>query len=422
MEKKMVSILMPAYNEERYIGEAITSVINQTYQNWELIIVDDCSQDRTSEIIKQYIINEPKIKLHHFPENRGACAALNEALSKAKGEYICWLSADDKYKPDMLRSSINYLHKHPKMQAVFSKHEFIHEDSGQIEDWEFPPSYLHIGKEGCREPYITLCFNNAFNACTVLAETKAFQKAGHFNLNHPYAGDYDYMMRLAAYSDIGFLNQVNVESRVHKEQVSNQGKNDIDAIHAFGDVLFNDDLRKRLFSKAGLNDVREVIIATLQQRLLGYTALNYKKEVETCKNLIQKFLTEFPHIKNADAYCRKISKCMETHNWSQAEILLFKECSPEIRDFIDKEDWSILLATYLEHIGDYQQAKEILHNILNINENNYEAEYMLGNLYELEIDKFTALKHYTASVTKSKNESDNQMLTENLKRFVIEQL
>ena len=89
---------------------------------------------------------------------------------------------------------------------------------------------------------------------------------------------------------------------------------------------------------------------------------------------------------------------------------------------IYKEDCSIILATYLEHIVIYQQAKEILHNILNINENNYEAEYMLGNLYELEIDKFTALKHYTASVTKSKNESDNQMLTENLKRFVIEQL
>ena len=65
MEKKMVSILMPAYNEERYIGEAITSVINQTYQNWELIIIDDCSQDRTSEIIEQYIINEPKIGRAH---------------------------------------------------------------------------------------------------------------------------------------------------------------------------------------------------------------------------------------------------------------------------------------------------------------------------------------------------------------------
>ncbi len=67
-EEKMVSVIMPAYNEEKYIGEAIESVIRQTYQNWELIIVDDCSKDRTVEIIKQYMLRSSVRFLQEHPQ------------------------------------------------------------------------------------------------------------------------------------------------------------------------------------------------------------------------------------------------------------------------------------------------------------------------------------------------------------------
>lgn len=82
MDGKKVSVIMPAYNEEKYIGKAIDSIINQTHPNRELIIADDCSKDHTLEIIKQYMAQEKRIRLYYQPENKEACTALNETLQK----------------------------------------------------------------------------------------------------------------------------------------------------------------------------------------------------------------------------------------------------------------------------------------------------------------------------------------------------
>lgn len=417
----MVSIIMPAYNEEKYIGEAIDSIINQTYQNWELIIVDDCSKDQTAVIVQQYMAKDTRIRLYRFEENQGVCVALNEALKKVQGDYICWLSADDKYKTEMLHSSVEYLKAHPEMQAVFSRHEFINEMSEPENEWEMSESYLSIGEIGCREPYYTLCYiGNGFNACSVLATTEAFKKAGYFDKNHPYAGDYEYMLRLTAYSNIGFLNQLNVESRVHSGQVTNEGKNDIDAIHAYEDALWNDEVRRRLFFKAGIKEGREEIIATLKSRMLMYMRFNCQREVQEVKNVIERFLTEFPQIVKANTWCSRISECIGLQQWEKAEQL-FQETSDEIKDFVSKQDWGIVVASLLEHKGDYEKEKEILEIILEVNKNNYEAHYMLGNVYEYQENKLQALEHYSASVIDSKDVvEDNQVLVDNLKRFVNE--
>ena len=87
-EMKLVSVIMPAYNEEKYIGEAIQSVMDQVYTNWELITVDDGSKDRTLEIVRQYSDRDLRIRVYQFSENQGACAALNEALKRAEGDYM----------------------------------------------------------------------------------------------------------------------------------------------------------------------------------------------------------------------------------------------------------------------------------------------------------------------------------------------
>ncbi len=422
-EHKLVSIIMPAYNEERYIGEAIQSLINQTYPNWELIIVDDFSQDKTVEIINQYMSQDSRIRLYKFPENRGACTALNEALGKMKGDYICWLSADDKYKADMLESSILFLAEHEKMQAVFSRHEFINEESELVEVWEPDERYLNIGQEGSVEPYYSMIFwGNAFNACTVFATAKAFQKAGFFNTMHLYAGDYDYMLRLAAYSNIGFLNKVNVQSRIHKGQVTNEGKNDIDAIHVYEEMLSNHEVRKKIFQKAGIKEGREEILATFSSRVRMYKGIGKQKEVLELERVIDRYLREFPLIKEADTYCDKVSKYINLQQWEEAEKL-FRKITDETNAFINKENWGIIAASILEHREDYVNEKEILEIVLEINKENYEAYYMLGTVYEREGDNFMALDNYAASVKNSRDKAaDCAMLTGNLKRFINEKL
>ena len=119
MKEPLVSVIMPAYNAGKFIGETIQSVIGQTYTNWELIIVNDASIDCTEDIICEYMKKEERISLYCLPNNSGSSAALNEALCHTKGEYICWLSADDKYKPEMIMSSVKYLQRNLGKDAVF---------------------------------------------------------------------------------------------------------------------------------------------------------------------------------------------------------------------------------------------------------------------------------------------------------------
>ena len=104
---ELVSIIMPAYNCERFIAEAIRSVFAQTYTNWELIIVDDCSTDNTAEVIKPF--TDTRIHYQRNAHNMGAALTRNEALRIAKGEYIAFLDADDLWAPEKLERQIAFM-------------------------------------------------------------------------------------------------------------------------------------------------------------------------------------------------------------------------------------------------------------------------------------------------------------------------
>ena len=94
MRNPVVSVIMPAYNGGKYIAEAIESIINQTYQAWELIIIEDCSQDNTLEIIKRYLY-DPRIKLYQNDRNIGIAGSRNKAIQMSSGEYIAVQDDDD---------------------------------------------------------------------------------------------------------------------------------------------------------------------------------------------------------------------------------------------------------------------------------------------------------------------------------------
>lgn len=106
----LVSIIMPSYNTGQYIAESIQSVRNQTYTNWELIIVDDCSTDNTDDVINQYLINE---RIHYIKndKNSGAAVSRNRALREANGRWIAFLDSDDLWMPDKLKRQIDFMEK-----------------------------------------------------------------------------------------------------------------------------------------------------------------------------------------------------------------------------------------------------------------------------------------------------------------------
>ena len=109
MKENLVSVIMPTYNCGKFIEETIKSVANQTYKNWELIIVDDCSKDNTEEIVNRYVERDSRIKYHRLETNQGAAVARTKAMKMARGSYMAFLDSDDLWKNDKLEKQINFM-------------------------------------------------------------------------------------------------------------------------------------------------------------------------------------------------------------------------------------------------------------------------------------------------------------------------
>ena len=109
---QLVSIITPVYNSENLLEQTIKSVQDQTYKNWELILVDDCSTDKSAEIINLFSKKDNRIKYFKLDKNSGAAIARNEALNKSKGKFIAYLDADDAWDQTKLEEQINFMIKH----------------------------------------------------------------------------------------------------------------------------------------------------------------------------------------------------------------------------------------------------------------------------------------------------------------------
>ena len=105
--EELVSIITPTYNCGPFIAETVGCVRSQTYPNWEMLIIDDCSTDNTKEIVARF--NDPRIKYYCLPVNSGAAVARNTALKMARGRWIAFLDSDDLWKPDKLEKQIRFM-------------------------------------------------------------------------------------------------------------------------------------------------------------------------------------------------------------------------------------------------------------------------------------------------------------------------
>lgn len=107
----LVSVVIPTYNRENTISRAVRSVLNQTYDNIEIVIVDDCSNDHTEEVVKKEFGNNPKVLFHTLDRNSGACVARNKGVQLSHGEYIAFLDSDDEFQPEKISKQIACLER-----------------------------------------------------------------------------------------------------------------------------------------------------------------------------------------------------------------------------------------------------------------------------------------------------------------------
>ncbi|WP_419725033.1 glycosyltransferase family 2 protein [Terrisporobacter petrolearius] len=131
MQNKLVSIITPVYNGEKYIEECIKSVLNQSYKNIEMIIIDDGSTDNSENIIKKYTQSFPFIKYIKCNENSGIWVARNIGIEKAKGRFISFLDADDIYKKNKIKNQINFMLKN-NYSFTYTAYDLINENSTSL--------------------------------------------------------------------------------------------------------------------------------------------------------------------------------------------------------------------------------------------------------------------------------------------------
>ena len=142
MKQGLVSIITPMYNAEKYVGQTINSVLSQTYENWEMLIVNDGSKDSSAEIVADYSKKDSRVKLINQP-NAGSAAARNNALRNAIGQFICFLDADDLWDNNFLEKQINFL-KEKNAALVFSSYRRIDEQGEQkLEPFIVPESVTY---------------------------------------------------------------------------------------------------------------------------------------------------------------------------------------------------------------------------------------------------------------------------------------
>lgn len=209
MKESIVSIIVPAYNSECYIGRTIESVISQTYKFWEMIIVDDCSLDKTAEVILSYSLKDKRIKYKKLEVNSGAAVARNVAMSMATGQYIAFLDSDDVWLPDKLSAQIQFMQE--------NNYKFTCTDYEQIDE-----TGRCLGKIiHCREK---ADYNRVLLDCPIGNSTVMYDvtKMGKFEVPNIRKRNDDalWLKMLKSEKFIYGLNQVLVQYRVRHDSIS----------------------------------------------------------------------------------------------------------------------------------------------------------------------------------------------------------
>lgn len=213
MEQPSVSVLMTAYNREKFIAEAIESILASTYQNWELIIVDDCSTDNTLQIAKTYEIKDARVKVYLNPTNLGDYSNRNKAATYARGKYLKYLDSDDTIFQWGLEYCVKQMEQYPLASIGMlylrdrnMENSIVESSREAIGNHFFDGSILSIGPSGC------------------IYKRKLFEKLKGFDTGYGVASDNMFNLEMAIQSPVVFFNRVFFDYRIHDAQENKNEK------------------------------------------------------------------------------------------------------------------------------------------------------------------------------------------------------
>jgi len=268
----MISVIMPIYNGEQYLRDAVESVLAQSYTNFELICIDDGSTDGTLNILKEYAAIDSRLVIISR-ENKGLIATLNEGIVRAKYNYIARMDADDISHVDRFMLQVEYLNTHPDVAVVGCAYEYINESGAYISTRKTYNSDFMLK---------TICLlGSPFAHPSVMINRSILNDDLYYDQRYKHSEDYELWVRLSQKYKFGGINKVLLKYRVLNSSVSRQNfvEQKMNMAKAARNYLF-----KNRLSDAEVNTLSALYI----EGRFGYqTALTILKQRKKMAAIIQ---------------------------------------------------------------------------------------------------------------------------------------
>jgi len=310
-----VSIVLPTYNGEDYLQESIESVIAQSYTDWELIIVNDCSTDSTPKIAEAYAAKDCRIRVIHNETNKKLPRSLNIGFATACGDYLTWTSDDNKYLSGAIKKMVNYLECNSNEYIVCAKMNIISQNG----------DFISVSQSYDNK---MMAYSNCLGACFLYRKC-VLEDVGEYNPDFFLVEDYEYWLRiLYKYGSIGYIDEILYEYRRHSKSLSETRRKD---------VLYNESKLKHMY----LDD----IISTLSDRKDLLCSIYYKMNFYYSDDnaIKEKFCKYVPEI-NIDIG-HEINEMFVVYGAGQIGKRFAKKNNEHIFCFVDKNN--LLSGSYI---------------------------------------------------------------------------
>jgi glycosyltransferase involved in cell wall biosynthesis len=208
-----VSVIMPCFNHARFLRGSVNGILQQTYTNLELIIVEDCSSDNSWQLIQSLVDSDPRIRVLRHERNQGASRTRNDALRIARGAFIGFCDADDIWERDKIGIQLNLLNKHPEYDGAYCDAIIVDENGlptgKRYSDW-FPPPKIASGRL-----FGELVLRNFINMQSVLLRKECVQRVGEFDEGIKWVEDWWYWVRISRDHRLLYSQEPLARYRVH---------------------------------------------------------------------------------------------------------------------------------------------------------------------------------------------------------------
>jgi glycosyltransferase involved in cell wall biosynthesis len=282
----LVSVIMSVYNGERFLEEAIKSILNQTFGDFEFIIINDGSTDSTSVILRRHGDLDDRMRIYH-QENRGLIASLNRGCRLARGRYIARMDADDVSLPERLTKQVHHMKTNPEIGVLGSWIEYIDENGARRGDWRMPTAPGLIGW--------FLIFGTCLAHPSVLMRREIIEQLGFYRPEALHAEDYDLWTRASVVTRIANIPEILLQRRVWEGSICSthfrtQEQNVIKAMHSMMTRLLGSKISpdvveslRRMVMGSSLDDLEQIasLASLIERAYRAYMKENRLTRIET---------------------------------------------------------------------------------------------------------------------------------------------